>query len=267
MNLGLKNKIALILASSKGLGFACARKFYREGANVIINSRSKENLEQAKIKIEKLKNTDFNNQIIPIVADLSNERDIENLVQKSTELFGRIDILVHNTGGPPSGPIISITKKEWEDSINLNLISFIRISELVIPIMQKQKFGRIIALTSVSVKQPLNNMVLSNTTRLGLLGYAKTLANEYAKDNILINLVCPGPNLTDRMKELIEQMAKKSNRSREEIKSSWIDQIPLGRMGKPNEVANLVLFLASNKANYITGTAIQVDGGFTKSIL
>ncbi len=147
MDLGLENKIALILASSKGLGFACARKFYREGANVIINSRSKENLEQAKIKIEKLRNANFHNQIIPLVADLSKERDTENLVQKSIESFGRIDILVHNAGEPPSGSIIGITKREWEDSINLNLISFIRISELVIPIMQKQKFGRIIALT------------------------------------------------------------------------------------------------------------------------
>ncbi|MBY9006348.1 MAG: SDR family oxidoreductase [Candidatus Lokiarchaeota archaeon] len=266
MDLGIKNKIVLVLASSKGLGFACAKGFYEEGANVVICSRSKENLEEAKTKIEQLKSPKNNsNKILAIVADLSKEIDIKNLVQKTSKLFGGIDILVHNAGGPPSAPINKITKNDWQNSINLNLLSFIRISELVIPIMQEHKSGRIIAITSVSIKQPLNNLALSNTTRLGVLGFAKTLAIEYAKDNILVNIVCPGPNLTNRMKELIEKMAQDSGKSEDEVRSSWIKQIPLGRMGEPEDIANLVLFLASSKANYITGTAIQVDGGFVKS--
>lgn len=264
MKLGLKNKVALILASSKGLGFACAKGFYEEGANVVICSRSEENLKKSKNEIEQLKSLTEDNKVISIVADLKYEKQIKNLVNKTLDEFGRIDILVHNAGGPPSAPISKITKEDWSNSIDLNLLSFIRITELILPIMQKQNSGKIIAITSVSVKQPLENLVLSNTTRLGVVGYAKTLANEYAKDNILVNVVCPGPNLTDRMKEIINKMAQDTGKSEEEVKESWTEQIPLGRMGKPEELANLVVFLASEKASYITGTVIQVDGGFVK---
>ncbi|MCK4779260.1 MAG: SDR family NAD(P)-dependent oxidoreductase, partial [Candidatus Lokiarchaeota archaeon] len=190
MNLGLKNKVALVLASSKGLGFACAKGFYKEGANVIICSRSEENLKIAKEKIEAVDCITSDNKVFPVVADLIDEDKIENLVEKTLKEFGKIDILVHNAGGPPSGPIEKITKEEWSNSIDLNLRSFIRISELIIPVMKKQKGGRIIAITSVSVKQPLNNLVLSNTTRLGVVGFAKTLANEYGQYNILVNVVC-----------------------------------------------------------------------------
>ena len=132
--------------------------------------------------------------------------------------------------------------------------------------MQKQKFGKIIAITSVSVKQPLNNLVLSNTTRLGLVGYAKTLSNEYAKDNILVNVVCPGPTLTNRMKELINSQVRDTGRTEQEVMNFWLDDIPMGRLGKPEELANLVVFLASERASYITGTVIQVDGGFVKGV-
>ncbi len=265
MKLGLENKVALILASSKGLGFACAQGLYTEGANVVICSRSMENLEMAKKEMEKTKSFNSDNRVYPIVADLMYEDQIESLVNKTLSKFGKIDILVHNAGGPPSGPIYKITKEDWANSINLNLLSFIRITNLVIPIMEKQKNGRIIAITSVSVKQPLNNLVLSNTTRLGVVGYAKTLANEYGKDNILVNVVCPGPTLTDRMKELISKTSQETGKSEKEITKSWIEPIPLGRLGKPEELANLVVFLASEKASYITGTVIQVDGGFVKS--
>lgn len=265
MKLGLENKVALVLASSKGLGFACAQGLYTEGANVVICSRSMENLEMAKKKIEKKESLNSESTVYPIVADLMYEDQIENLIEKTLNEFGKIDILVHNAGGPPSGPINKITREDWANSIDLNLLSFIRITNLIIPIMQKQKIGRIIAITSVSVKQPLINLVLSNTTRLGVVGYAKTLANEYGKDNILVNVVCPGPTLTDRMKELISKTVQETGKSEKEVKKSWVDPIPLGRLGKPEEIANLVVFLASEKASYITGTVIQVDGGFVKS--
>lgn len=265
MNLGLKNKVALVLASSKGLGLACAKGFYKEGANVVICSRSKENLNNAKEEIEQVESFSKESKVFPIVADLIYEDQLNNLVEKTIEEFGKIDILVHNAGGPPSGSIDKITKEDWSNSIELNLLSFIRITNLVIPLMKKQNYGKIIAMTSVSVKQPLENLVLSNTTRLGVVGFAKTLANEYAKYNILVNVVCPGPTLTNRMKELIEKTVQDTRESFEEVEKSWIKSIPLGRLGKPEELANLVVFLASDKASYMTGTVIQVDGGFVKS--
>ena len=267
MNLGLENKVALVLASSKGLGFACAKGLYEEGANVVICSRSEDNLNIAKEKAEASGSMASNNKVFPIVADLMYEDQIKSLVEKTLKEFGRIDILVHNAGGPPSAPIEKITKKEWSNSIDLNLLSFIRITDMVIPVMKKQEYGRIIAITSVSVKQPLNNLVLSNTTRLGVVGFAKTLANEYGKDNILVNVVCPGPTLTDRMKELITTTVKDTGQTYEEVEKTWINPIPLRRLGKPEELANLVVFLASERASYITGTVIQVDGGFIKSAL
>ncbi len=267
MKLGIENKVALILASSKGLGLACAKVFYSEGADVIICSRSKENLENAEQEIINYSTHNLNNEIISIIVDLNDEDQIKLLIQKTIKEFGRIDILVHNAGGPPSAPISKISKEDWQNSINLNLLSFIRVSELILPYMQQQQFGRIIAITSVSVKQPLNNLVLSNTTRLGVVGFAKTLANEYAKDNILVNVVCPGPTLTNRMKELIKTQMSETGKSEQEVMNFWLDNIPLGRFGHPEDLANLVVFLASERANYITGTVIQVDGGFVKSSL
>lgn len=264
MDLGLKNKVALVLASSKGLGLACAKVLFQEGANVMICSRSKENLKNAKEEILKEGSLREENKVEWTQADLNFEKQINNLVSTTMDTFGQIDILVHNAGGPPSAPIKEISKEEWSQSLELNLRSFVRICDLVVPFMKQQGGGSIIAITSVSVKQPLENLVLSNTTRLGVVGFAKTLSNERAADNIRVNVVCPGPTLTNRMKEIIESNMEQMDKSREEVKKAWTEQIPMGRMGKPKELANLVAFLASEKASYITGTAIQVDGGFVK---
>ena len=267
MDLGLRNQVALVLASSKGLGLACAKGLYQEGAHVIICSRSEDNLLKAKREIIESGSINPNAKVENFTVDLNSEQQINELVDFSLKRFNKVDILIHNAGGPRSAPSFQITKEDWNASMNLNLLSFIIITRLILPIMQQQKSGRIIAITSVSVKQPLDNLVLSNTTRLGVVGYAKTLANEYAKNNILINVVCPGPNLTDRMKQLIKTQVESTGKSEDKVMNTWISSIPLGRLGKPEELANLVVFLCSNKASYITGTTIQVDGGFAKSAL
>lgn len=261
MDLGLINKVALVLAASKGLGFACAKLLHQEGADVIICSRSEANLKKA---VEEINKDRGNNSIDYEVADLKEEQQIKDLIDAVINKHGKIDILVHNAGGPPSAPIDKITEEDWESSIQLNLKSFITISNLVVPRMVKNGGGNIIAITSVSVKQPLQNLVLSNTTRLAVVGFAKTLVNEYACKNIRVNVVCPGPTLTDRMQEIIDMTVESTGKSEEDVKKAWTDQIPMGRMGTPEEFANLVTFLASDKASYITGTTIQVDGGFVK---
>lgn len=264
MDLGLKNKVAVVLASSKGLGLACAKEFYKEGANVVICSRTEEHLISAKKEIEKEPSLSEDNEIAYFVCDLKQKSNIEGLIDQTMEKFGKIDILIHNAGGPPSGPISEISTEEWDSSIDLNLRSFIRVCRLVVPIMKEQGGGKILSIASVSVKQPLSNLVLSNTTRLGVVGFAKTLANEHARDSILVNVICPGPTLTDRMKELIESESEQTGKPEEEIKERWTDQIPMGRLGIPEEFANMVVFLGSERASYITGSVLQVDGGFVK---
>ncbi len=262
MDLGLKDKVAIITASSKGLGKACALGLAREGAKVVICARNKDELEKAKIEIENL----TNDEILSVQADVTNYDDIKKLVKSTVEKFGTVHILVTNAGGPPAGYFENFSDDDWENAFRLNFLSTVRLIREVLPYMKSQNWGRIINITSVTVKQPIDNLILSNAIRMSVLGLAKTLALQLAKYNILINNVAPGYTLTDRVKFVIEQRAKDTGKTFDEVKSELAKDIPLGRLAEPEELANVVVFLASEKASYITGATIPVDGGWIRGV-
>ncbi len=262
MELGLKDKVAIVSASSKGLGKACAIGLAREGAKVVICARNLTELEKAKTEIE----DNSNNDVLAIQADVTNYDDIKKLVNSTVEKFGTVHILVTNAGGPPAGYFENFSDDDWENAFNLNFMSTVRLIREVLPFMKSQRWGRIINITSVTVKQPIDNLILSNSIRMSVLGLAKTLALQLAKYNILVNNVAPGYTLTDRVKFVLEQKAKDTGKTIEEVKSELAKDIPLGRLAEPEELANLVVFLASEKASYITGATIPVDGGWIKGI-
>lgn len=262
MDLGLKDKVAIVTASSKGLGKACALGLAREGAKVVICARDENDLQNAKNEIER--NAD--NEIMAVRADVTKYEDIKNLVKSTVEKFGTVHILVTNAGGPPSGYFENFSDDDWNNAFNLNFMSTVRLIREVLPYMKTQRWGRIINITSVTVRQPIDNLILSNSIRMSVVGLAKTLALQLAKYNILINNVAPGYTLTDRVKYVIEQRASESGKTFDEIKSELAKDIPLGRLAEPEELANLVVFLASERASYITGTTIPVDGGWIKGV-
>jgi 3-oxoacyl-[acyl-carrier protein] reductase len=263
MELLLRNKVALVAASSKGLGKAVAWGMAREGAKLVICARDKSVLEKTADDIF----LETGVSVFPLAVDLTQYDQIDWLIEETMDLFGRVDILVTNAGGPPSGDFKDMEEADWKRAVDLTLMSVVRLTRAVIPKMRKQKWGRIIHMTSVSVKQPIPGLLLSNVMRPAVVGLTKSLAQEYAKDNILVNAVCPGYFLTDRVKELLREKAKKSKKSIDSATGEIVTQIPLGRMGDPEELANLVVFLASERASYITGATIQVDGGYVKGLL
>jgi 3-oxoacyl-[acyl-carrier protein] reductase len=263
MDLELKNRVALVAASSKGLGKAVAWGLAREGAKLVICARHKEVLEKTADDI--FLGTGVS--VFPLAVDLADAEQIDWLIEETMDLFGRVDILVTNAGGPPPGNFKDVGEADWMKSVQLTLMSTVRLTQAVIPGMRKQKWGRIIHMTSVSVKQPIDGLLLSNVLRPGVVGLTKALSQELAKDNILVNAVCPGYYMTDRVKELLQKKAKKSKTSIDDVTAEIVTQIPLSRMGNPEELANLVVFLASERASYITGSTIQADGGFVKGLM
>ncbi|MFX1486521.1 MAG: SDR family oxidoreductase [Promethearchaeota archaeon] len=263
MDLGLDGKVAVVAASSKGIGKAIALALAREGAKLAICARGEEALKATADEIREKTGV----EILAVRVDVTVEEDVQRLVRSVAEKFGRIDILVSNSGGPPTGIFEDIPQETWERAVDLNLMSTIYLCRAVIPYMKKQKWGRIINMTSVSVKQPIDGLILSNAVRAGVVGLSKSLSNEMAKDNILINVVGPGYTLTERVRELARSKAIEDGVSEEEVYEAWEQKIPLGRLAQPEEIANLVVFLSSEKASYVTGTTIQVDGGLVKSLL
>ncbi|MEG8948117.1 SDR family oxidoreductase [Rosettibacter firmus] len=261
MELNISGKNVLVTAASKGIGRAVAEQFIKEGCNVAICSRSKENLLKAVQEIKVI----YNVEPLWFVCDINNLEDIENAIKLVNEAFGSIDILVNNCGGPPSGFFEELNDEDWDFAYKQILLSVIRFTRLVLPAMKEKKWGRIINITSLAVKQPVDNLILSNSLRSAVTAFAKTLSNQVGKYNITINNVAPGYTLTSRIYELAIIKAKQLGTSHEEVLASIANEVPMKRLARPDEVASLIVYLASELAGYITGSTIAVDGGIIKS--
>ena len=263
MELGLSGKIAIVGGASKGLGRACAEGLAREGTRVVICSRDPDALGRAAAEIAQK----TGGEVVAMPGDLTRLSDIHNLFRSTVDRFGGVDIVVCNSGGPPPGTAEGADEDAWDRALQLSLLFFARMGREAVPHMRERGGGRIINILASTVKQPIPNLVLSAATRLGAVGFAKTLADEVAGDGILVNNVAPGYLLTDRMMEIVEDRARVTGISDDEAMRSLEGNIPMGRIGRPEELANLVIFLASDAASYITGTTIQVDGGVIRSML
>jgi 3-oxoacyl-[acyl-carrier protein] reductase len=263
MDLGLKNKVALVAASSQGLGRAVAEELAGEGASLVLCAREPKTLAEVAATIADRSGA----HVLAVPADVTAAADIKRVVDAGIERFGRIDILVTNAGGPPAGTFEQITREQWEDALRLTLFSAIEFARQVLPGMKERRWGRILNITSIAVKQPVENLMLSNSLRAGLTGFARTLANEVAAEGITVNNIMPGYTRTERLEDLANMMAEKQGISPAEFRAKWENEIPMGRLGEPREFAALATFLVSERASYITGTSIQVDGGWIKSLL
>jgi len=264
MDLGLQDKVALVMAASKGLGRACATALAAEGARVTIGARGAQALEETAQEIQQATKS----RVLAVPTDVTRAEDVEAIVAATVHEFGRIDILVNNAGGPPAGNFASFGDAQWQAAFELNLLSTVRLVRQVLPHMRKTGSGRIITIVSTSVKQPIDGLLLSNAIRSGVVGLAKTLSVELAPDNITVNNVCPGRILTDRLRQIYHINGRAQQGVREEaVLKEMARDIPMGRVGKPEELGALVAFLASQQAAYITGTTIQVDGGLVRSLL
>ena len=257
MDLGIKNKVALVTAASQGLGKASALELAKEGARLAICSRDKKKIEKtAKEIIDQT-----GSEVIHLETNLDNDDDISNLIDSVQNNFGDIDILVNNTGGPKAGFFEDLTDDDWIKTFESTFLSAIRVTRKVLPSMKKNNWGRIVNISSVSAKQPIDNLILSNGVRMSIHGWSKTLSNQVASDNILINNVCPGFTYTERVDGLIKHQAQSTKSSEKEVIDAIANNIPAKRVGKAEELAALVAFLSSERASYITGQSIAVDGG------
>lgn len=263
MNLGLEGKVALVAAASKGLGRAVAEELAAEGTSLILCARNQGKLEDAANQIAQ----ETGVSVLGVAADLSIEEDISKVVREGLEKFGRIDILVTNAGGPPAGKFESLTSEAWEAATRLTLNSVLELTRHVLPVMKEGRWGRILNITSIAVKQPVENLMLSNSLRAAVTGFARTLANEVAAYNITVNNIMPGYTRTERVEELAQMMAEKEGITPSEFIARWEREIPMQRLGEPREFAALAAFLVSERASYITGTSIPVDGGWIRSLI
>lgn len=261
MNLNLKNKNVLVSAASTGIGRATAEMFLAEGCNVAICSSNERKLEKASSEIREK----FSDNIFYTKCDINNLEEIESTIDFVESKFGHIDILVNNCGGPTPGYFDDLNDEAWVNAFDQVLMSTVRFSRLVLPNMKKNKWGRIVNITSISVKQPVDNLLLSNSLRSAVTAFAKSLSNQIGSDNITVNNVAPGLTLTGRLDELAELRAKEEGITKEEMLKKMANDVPLKRLASPEEIASTVIYLSSEIGGYINGQTIVVDGGYNKS--
>jgi 3-oxoacyl-[acyl-carrier protein] reductase len=262
MDLGLRGKAALVAAASKGIGRACARGLAAEGVRVAVCARSGEELAKTAEAIR----AETGGEVLAVPADVRRLEEIQALVSRAVEAFGGVDILVTNAGGPPTGNFGQFTDADFQAAFELNLLSTVRMIREVLPHMRRRGWGRIINIQSTSIKQPIEGLLLSNAIRPGVAGLVRSLVDELGRDGITINTVCPGRILTDRLRYGMESRAKLAGMPYDEFVRRETAAVPLGRLGDPEEVANVAVFLASERASYVTGVTLQVDGGVVRGL-
>lgn len=261
----LAGRAALVTGGSSGLGFAAARALARRGAHVVISSRGGDKLEEARTR---LAGHGVPGAIIAAIpADIRDLASLENLVAETERSVGPVDILVPNGGGPPAKPAAEITEEDWQNALPLIFLFIPRLCRLVLPGMRERRWGRIVAINSISSRQPIPNLSISNALRPAVLGYLKTLSNEVAAEGVAVNAVLPGYTLTERQDELAAATSARTGKSREEIYKAWVGNTAIGRMAEPEEIGEVIGFLCTPAASYVTGQAITVDGGYVKSLM
>ncbi|HVB37067.1 MAG TPA: SDR family oxidoreductase [Vicinamibacterales bacterium] len=263
MQTDLQGKIALVCAASKGLGRAAARSLAGEGCRVAVCARHADELARVAAAIA----AETGAEVLPVVADVTKRADVARLVETAVRHFGGLDILVTNAGGPKSGVFDTLGEDDWRAAIDLTFLSVVLLCMEAVPHLRRRGGGRIVNITSVSVKQPIDGLMLSNALRAAVVGFSKTLANELGRDGILVNCVAPGYTRTDRVTEIAEATAAREGIEAAEVEARLVRHVPLGRLGEPCELGDLVTFLASARGSYITGATIPVDGGFVKGLL
>ena len=262
MDSGLKNRVAIIAASSQGIGRATAEAFAAEGCCIAMCARNAMALESAAEEIRRKHSA----EILTQAFDVTDASAVQQFVASVVQRFGSADICVTNAGGPPAKGFLSVTIDEWKRTLDVNFLSTVYFAREVIPHMQKKKWGRIITITSITTKQPESDLVLSNAVRAGVVGLVKSLANEFGKDGILVNNVGPGFTATDRLKELAKARSASEGKTQQQIFDGWAVDAPVKRLGEPREVADAIVWLASERASYITGQTLLVDGGLYKGL-
>ena len=263
MDLGLNGKVELVAAASTGLGRAVAEELAAEGASLILCARGEDRLNATCDEIRESTGV----EVLGVAGDLSIQADIERIVKDGIKRFSQIDILVTNTGGPPAGRFETLSREDWENATRDLLMSVIGLTKLVLPGMQERGWGRILNITSIAVKQPVDNLMLSNSIRSAVTGFARTLSNEVAEHGVTVNNIMPGYTATERVEELAQTLAEREGVASEDIRARWESEIPMRRLGHPKEFAALAAFLVSERASYITGSSIAVDGGWIKSLV